>query len=246
METALRSRDVRASRGAAWIAAGWRLFRAWPMVWMGLSAGWMLITFGLVLVPLVGAVAANLLQPVFFASFAIIARKQLAGEAPEMGDLFAGFRRPLRALVQLGALLLVAEIAIFFLMSLLGLPGAGGEGEEILTIADYLQLLQGKEWILVVGLVLTAVVKGALWFAPAILAFHDLSTAHALRWSVFAALSNAGAMIVYGVVLTVVFLLGALPWGLGLLVVIPVMVASTYAGYAEVFEDPDGGKPAVS
>jgi len=207
------------------------------MVWMGLSAGWMLITLALVLVPVIGGVAANLLQPVFFASFAIAARKQLAGEAPEMGDLFLGFKRPLRPLVNLGAILLVAEIGIFFLMSLLGLPGVG-EADEVVTVTDYVRALQGKEWILLVGLALTAVVKGALWFAPALLAFHDLSTAHAIRWSLFAALSNVGAMLAYGIALTVLFVAGALPWGLGLLVVIPMMVASTYTGYADVFEEP--------
>jgi uncharacterized membrane protein len=215
------------------------------MVWMGLGAGWMLITLGLVLVPVVGGVAANLLQPVFFASFALAARKQLSGEAPEMGDLFSGFRRGLRPLVNLGAILLIAEIAIFFLMSLLGLPGVG-EGDEIVTVTDYVRLLQGKEWILLVGLALTALVKGALWFAPALLAFHDLSTAHAVRWSVFAALSNAGAMLAYGVALTVVFLAGALPWGLGLALAIPVMLASTYTGYADVFEDSAEATPAAS
>jgi uncharacterized membrane protein len=207
------------------------------MVWMGLSAGWMLITLALVLVPVVGGVAANLLQPVFFASFAIAARKQLAGEAPEMGDLFLGFKRPLRPLVNLGAILLLAEIGIFFLMSLLGLPGVG-DSDEVVTVTDYVQALDGKEWILLVGLALTAVVKGALWFAPALLAFHELSTAHAIRWSLFAALSNVGAMLAYGIALTVVFVAGALPWGLGLLVVIPMMVASTYTGYADVFEEP--------
>ncbi len=239
MDSPIRVRDVRSSRGPAWLAGGWNHFRGAPMVWMGLSAGWMLITLALVLVPVIGGVAANLLQPVFFASFAMTARKQLAGEAPEMGDLFLGFRRPLRPLINLGALLLAVEIAIFYLMAALGLPGmgAGDEAGEIATIADYVRLLQGLEWILLVGLVLTALVKGALWFAPALLAFHELSTAHAIRWSLFAALSNVGAMLAYGIALTVVFVAGALPWGLGLLVVIPVMVASTYTGYADVFEE---------
>jgi uncharacterized membrane protein len=240
---AIRVRDVRSSRGPAWLAGGWRLFRGAPAAWMGLSAGWMLITLGLVIVPVVGGVVANLLQPVFFASFAIAARRQLDGTAPTMGDLFAGFRRPLRPLANLGAILLAAEIAIFLLMSLLGLPG-GGEGDEIVTLVDYVRQLQGKEWILIVGLVLTAFVKGALWFAPALLAFQDLTTAHAIRWSVFAALSNVGAMAAYGIALTVVFVAAALPWGLGLLVAMPVMIASTYTGYAEVFEEGEApGEP---
>jgi uncharacterized membrane protein len=246
VDAVLRVRDLRASRGLAWLGEAWRLFRGAPTVWIGLSAGWMIITLGLVLVPVVGGVAANLLQPIFFASFALAARKQLDGQAIEMGALFAGFRLPLKPLVNLGAILLVAEIAIFFLMSLLGLPGAGDAG-EITTVTDYVQQLRGKEWILVVGLVLTGLVKGAMWFAPAILAFHALSTAHAVRWSIFAALSNMGAMIAYGIAVTVAFLAAVLPWGLGLIVVVPLMVASTYTGYRDVFEEiapAEGATPA--
>jgi uncharacterized membrane protein len=236
MEGALRVRDLRAVRGPAWLADGWRLFRRAPAAWIGLSAGWMVITLGLVFVPFIGAVVANLLQPIFFASFAQAAHKQKAGGRVEAGDLFAGFKLPLRPLVNLGAILLIAELAIFLLMSLLGLPGVGrGEG-EVLTINEYVAALQGKEWILLVGLALTAIVKGALWFAPALLAFHALSTSHAIRWSVFAALSNVGAMVAYGIALTLAFAVAILPWGLGLLVVVPVMVASTYSGYADVFE----------
>ena len=74
MDSPIRVRDVRSSRGAAWLAGGWRHFRGAPLVWMGLSAGWMLITLALVLVPVAGGVIANLLQPAFFASFAIIAQ----------------------------------------------------------------------------------------------------------------------------------------------------------------------------
>jgi uncharacterized membrane protein len=58
----------------------------------------------------------------------------------------------------------------------------------------------------------------------------------AIRWSVYAAISNLGAMIVYGATLMGLFLAAIIPWGLGLLVVIPLMVISTYIGYREVFE----------
>jgi uncharacterized membrane protein len=154
-----------------------------------------------------------------------------------MGDLFSGFRRPLMPLANLGALLLVAEIAIFALLALLGLPGITADEQGVISIADYARELQGKEWIILVGVLLTAIVKGALWFAPAVLAFHDLPMAHAARWSLYAALSNLGAMVLYGLALTIAFAAGVLPWGLGLMLVIPVMLASTYAGYREVFEE---------
>lgn len=235
----IQVRDVAARSGPAWLAAGWRLFRGKPFVWIGLSAGWMIITLGLVMVPFIGGVVANLLQPVFFASFALAAHRQRAGQSIDMGELFSGFRRPLRPLINVGALLLAAELLVFVAMGALGLPGlTPGDKGAVLDMRAWVQALQGKEWILVVGALLTGVVKGALWFAPALLAFHDLSTAHALRWSVFAALSNVGAMIAYGIMLTAVFVAGALPWGLGLLIAIPVMVASTYTGFADVFGEP--------
>jgi uncharacterized membrane protein len=236
MDMAIKVAEVSPSRGFAWLARGFDLFRRRPFAWIGLCTGWIVITFGLIVIPLVGGVLANFLQPVFFASFAITAYRQATGEAVAMGDLFLGFRRNVRALVNLGALLLIAEIAIFALMALLGLPMSPA-GDKAFTMVEYVAALQGKEWILALGVILTVIVKGALWFAPPLIAFHDMSTTHAVRWSVYAALANLGAMMVYGTALLGLFILGLLPWALGLLVVIPVMVISSYFGYREVFEN---------
>ena len=235
MDAHLKVAEVPARRGASWLFEGFGLFRKAPVAWVGLTSGWIIITFGLILVPLIGGVIANFLQPVFFASFAVAALRQAAGEPVVMGDLFLGFRRNLRALVNLGAILLIVEIGIFALMAALGLP-MGAAGDKTFTMAEYLQLLKGKEWILVVGFVLTVAVKGALWFAPPLIALHDMPMSHAMRWSVYAALANLGAMILYGVVLFGLFFAALIPWGLGLLVVIPMMVISTYIGYRDVFE----------
>ena len=235
MDPTTRVAEVAASRGAFWLAEAFNLFRRKPMAWIGMCMGWIIITFGLILVPFIGGVIANFLQPVFFASFAIAAYRQTQGEDVVMGDLFTGFRRNLRALINLGALLLIAEIAIFALMALLGLPMAGADDGSF-TMGEYVQMLKGKEWILAVGFLLTVIVKGALWFAPPLIAFHGMATGHAIRWSAYAALANLGAMMVYGAVLLAIFFLGLLPWALGLVVVIPVMAISTFIGYREVFE----------
>jgi membrane-anchored glycerophosphoryl diester phosphodiesterase (GDPDase) len=241
MDTSVRVAEVRASRGARWLGEAFTLFRQKPLAWIALCAGWLAITFSLIVIPLVGGVIANFLQPVFFASFAIAAYRQSAGERIAMNDLFSGFRRNFRSLVNLGALLLLAEIAIFALMAWMGMPIAG-EGEQSFTVQEYVEALRGKEWILAFGFVLTVIVKGALWFAPPLIAFHQMSTTHAMRWSLYAALSNMGAMIVYGACLLGLFFLGAIPWLLGMLVVIPMMVISTFIGYRDVFEK-DPGTP---
>ena len=235
MEATVKVAELKASRGAAWLIEAFGLFRQAPMAWLGLCAGWIAVTFGLILLPFIGGVLANFLQPVFFASFAIAAYRQSAGERVVMADLFGAFKRNMRPLVNLGALLLLAEIAIFAFMALLGLPMAAS-GEQSFTLEEYVGALKGKEWILATGFLMTVVVKGALWFAPPLVAFHGMTTLQAIRWSVFAAISNLGAMIVYGAMLLALFLVALIPWALGLIVVIPMMVISTYIGYREVFE----------
>jgi uncharacterized membrane protein len=237
MDSSVRVAELKASRGVAWIGEAFTLFRQAPIAWISLCAGWIVITFALILIPFIGGVVANFLQPVFFASFAIAAYKQTQGERLVAGDLFAGFKRNMRALVNLGAILLLAEIAIFALMALLGLPMAGA-GDRNFTLAEYVEVLKDKEWILATGFLLTVIVKGAVWFAPPLIAFHGMGMIQAIRWSVFAAISNLGAMIVYGAVILALFIAALIPWALGLIVVIPLMVISTYISYREVFEAP--------
>jgi hypothetical protein len=235
MDSSIRVAELRAGRGVRWLTEAFGLFRRKPMAWIGLSAGWLAITFGLLLLPLIGGVIANFLQPVFFASFAIIALRQLHGEKILMGDLFLGFRRNLRPLVNLGAVLLMVEIAVFAMMAMLGLPMAA-TGDKPFTVNEYVDALKGKEWILILGFLLTVAIKGAVWFAPPLIALHDMSMAHAVRWSAYACLANVGAMLLYGLALFAIFFAALIPWALGLIVVVPIMAISTYVGYREVFE----------
>jgi uncharacterized membrane protein len=235
MDASITVCEVPASRGAGWIGESFRLFRGQALLWLGLCAGWIVITLGLMLVPIIGVVASNFLQPVFFASFAITAHKQRAGEKVDMNDLFTGFRHHVRELINLGALLLLAQLAILIIMAILGLPTMSTADQE-LSVQEYVEMLRGKEWILAVGFLLTALIKGALWFAPPLIAFHGMSTGQAMRWSLYAAIANFGAMLVYGSALLLLFLVAIIPWALGLIVVIPLAAISSYVGYREVFE----------
>ncbi|MGZ5066678.1 MAG: BPSS1780 family membrane protein [Usitatibacter sp.] len=235
MDSSIRVAELKSSRGAGWIVAAFELFRRAPLAWVALCSAWIVITLVLLVVPLVGQAVANFLQPVFFASFAIVAYKQAAGEPVLMADLFSGFKRNLRALVNLGILILVAVLAIIFAMGLIGLPVSAPAGEAA-TINDYLESLRGKEWIIALTFLLIVIVKSAVWFAPPLIAFHGMGAIEAIRWSLYAAISNIGAMIVYGALLFAIFFVAFIPWGLGLVVAIPVMAISSYTGYREVFE----------
>jgi len=235
MDASIKVGELRAARGAGWVAEAFKLFRQAPLAWIALCSAWLVITLALLLIPLVGQAIANFLQPVFFASFAIAAYKQAAGERVLMADLFAGFRRNLRALVNLGVLILVAVLAIVFVMSLLGLPVTAPSGDAP-DLDEYVKQYQGKEWLLAITFFAIVIVKSAVWFAPPLIAFHGMGAVEAIRWSAYAAIANVGAMIVYGAILFAIFFVAFIPAWLGLIVAFPVMAISTYTGYREVFE----------
>ena len=240
-ETPARVNEVPAIRGARWLGEAFGLFRRAPLAWISLCVGWIVIWFGLMLIPYLGPVIANLLQPVFFGSFAIAAFRQSAGERIGMGDLFAAFRRNLRALVNIGLLLMLAQVASAFMMQWMGMPA--WPQDQPFDIVAYAEMLESSVWIIASGLAFMAVASGFLWFAPQLIVFHGMPASHAIRWSVYAALSNLGAMLVYGTLLMAAMLAAWIPLGLGLLVMVPVLAISTYTGYRDVFE---GGLPPAT
>ena len=75
----------------------------------------------------------------------------------------------------------------------------------------------------------------ALWFAPALIVFHNLAPVESMKASFFACLKNIIPFLLYGVILIVLGVLAAIPFGLGFLVLIPVIIASIYTGYRDIF-----------
>lgn len=237
MDSSIQVADLPASRGASWIGEAFRLFGAAPFAWIAMCSGWAGISFALVLVPVIGLPIATFLQPPFFASFAIAAYRQSRGEKLTAGDLFLGFRRNLRALVNLGAVLLLANLLIFAIMVALGLPAAL-RGQQEITVEEYAGLIRDNFWIIGTGVALNVLVKAIVWFAPQLIAFHGMDTVQAMRWSAYAMVSNLGALLTYACLLFLMLFAALLPapYILGLVIVLPVMAISTYLGYRDVFE----------
>lgn len=241
--------DVRPSQGWLWIRDAWRYFKGAPMGWLSLVGAWVILTFALLFIPYVGQLAANLLQPVFFAGFMIACRNQDNGTLPAVSDLFAAFRiraSNVRALISVGAILLAGELLIFLMLDALGFPDMTmtDDGKSI-DFAAFGAALEDKVWLLLLGVALTALLKGALWFVPPLLAFHEMSASHAIRWSFYAFLANFGAMLLYGVLIALIYALALLPWGAGLFIAMPLMVISNYTGYKAMFKDGEPVAPAT-
>ena len=77
----------------------------------------------------------------------------------------------------------------------------------------------------------------ALWFAAPLVLFDGVAPGAALKASFSACLKNVIAFTLYAIVLVVLFIVATIPFGLGLIVVVPVALISVYTAYREIFFD---------
>ena len=229
--------DAPANAGIGWIRQSFAMFIAQPAGWIALLSCWMLLSLAVfILIPLIGPALSTMLQPGLFGSFIIAARDQEAGKPVTLSQLFAGFRSNGRALLTLGSIALLAEIITVVLLGLLGFPRTiPMEANGWPDMRAYVQLLEGKEWMIGAGVAVMMLIKATLWFATPLLALHPMRTGHALRWSFYAFIGNFLPMLLFGVMMAAVFFFAAMPWLLGMLVAMPVYAIAHYTSYRQVF-----------
>ncbi len=228
---------VEAGRGWSWIAEGWELFRREVGPWIALIVVAALVFIGLALVPFLGSLAAMVLAPVFAGGFVIACRDEEEGRGVQVSHLFAGFRgNHFGTLVSIGLIYLGVTIAVALVVGLATgagmwtLLGSGEAGPGEVAGAGVTLLLA-----FLVMLALLLPVFMALWFAPALVVFHERSAGEAMKASFIACLRNIVPFLLYGVVAFLLAMLASIPFGLGWLVLGPVLAASLYTGYRDIF-----------
>lgn len=248
----MQARIVPASRGAFWLAEGWRLFRVAPVGWLSVVFVYLLGTQVLALVPVVGVLAALLAVPGLSVGMMGAARAASRGSAPRVAMLVEPFRSAPRGQLMLGGAYLGCSMLIFAAMSLADSDGAlraalsGGPPAEIETV----------DWLAAAAAfaALYAPVMMMFWFAPVLAAWHAQGAAKSLFFSFFACLMNWRAFLAYGALVVLVMVLVPLvalvlplavfgadrtklaPLVLPLLLLmLPTLFASFYASYRDIF-----------
>lgn len=75
----------------------------------------------------------------------------------------------------------------------------------------------------------------AYWYAPLLSGLHNLSAVEAMKLSFVACLKNMVPFLLYGFIFMVLLIVAIIPFGLGLILVVPVMMTSLYTSYVDVF-----------
>lgn len=212
------------------------MFRQQPLAWISLTSAWFIVSFLMVLIPLVGAPAMTMFQPAFFAGFVLACRDQEMGKPVAFSHLFAGFRASGRSLIQIGSLSLLAELAVVFALSAFGffdgLRDLDRNNPSIEAIAAAMRE-QGGLWFAAAGAIV--VIKGVLWFTAALMAHQPMPASHAIRWSFFALIGNVIPLTIFAALMFGMMFVSMLPWGLGLLVFVPLYAIAHYTSFKAVF-----------
>src|SRR6185503_11146850 len=222
---------VPAGNGWIWIVQGWNLFTRAPGLWIGMMAVLILIQVVLGMIPLVGIVV-SLLLPVFMAGLIIASRSLDQGGNARFGQLFAGFKHRFGSLLLVGVISLVVGVVITVIALLVA-----GAGDLILNRGtvdpEMLATKMLLGFLVVLALMLPLVM--ATWFAAALIAFHEMGPLEAMKSSFIACLKNFLPFLIYGLILLIPSLVATLPLGLGWLVLGPVVAASIYTAYRDIY-----------
>ena len=84
-------------------------------------------------------------------------------------------------------------------------------------------------------LIVSTLMWSALWFAPALITLQNLAPTEAIKASFTGCWKNFLAGLVYFILTVVLMFVAALPFGLGLLVALPMFMVSVYAGYRDIY-----------
>ncbi|MCP5249570.1 MAG: hypothetical protein H6942_13725 [Candidatus Accumulibacter sp.] len=217
------------SHGYQWLLRGWQTFRMAPATWMGIAVAFMVFTLVISAIPFVN-LAVNLLIPVFIGGISIGCKAIEDGQDLRFTHLLAGFSSNPGGLLLIGLLYLLAMLLIAAVVGVVSALGAMVAGSRY-DAASFPLLALG----FMTTLLLFVPLAMAIWLAPPLVVFHRLSAAQAVKTSFFASWHNFAPFCLYGLLVVLAAVIASLPLLLGWLVVLPVLYASLYAFYRDVF-----------
>lgn len=225
-----------AGGGWSWISEAWGLVKQNLGAWIGVFLVFALIVIVLSFIPFVGPLALYVISPILLGGVMLGCEAARKGGAMTVGHLFAGFSSNAGKLAGLGAFSLLAYIGIFIVIMLIfGFSVAGmfmgGMNDPATAAAMGMTMLLA----VLIMMALSIPLYMALWFSYPLIVLNDFSVGQALKTSFSASLKNILPFLVYGILMFLVAIVASIPLGLGWLLLGPVLLASLYTSYRDIF-----------
>ena len=238
-------RGVEAGRGYAWITGGWEIVKGTMGSWILVCIIYGACLIGVSLIPRVGQLAISLITPVFTGGLLMGCRDTREGREFGIAHIFEGFKQPgglmLLGLLHLGWALVLGVVGLGFgvggvfnpqpQFGAFGTPAFNHQMQSVFLFAGV---------SIFIGIPFTM----ATYYAPALIALRGMPLPAALKSSFLGASKNVLPYIVYILVTFLCSFAAVIPCGLGFLVLGPILIASVYASYRDVFfADPQPAYP---
>jgi hypothetical protein len=263
----MRLIEVPAKTGYAWFRQGIWVFRRNPVAFMLLFVAYLFAWLLLSQVPVIGGLLPLLFVPGVSVGFMAACRNAIQGKPVYPTTLLSGFRDHgkvvSRRLLGLGLIYVLGMIAVFAASSF----ADGGILFRVAVLNSEIDITDISNGTQITGAMLIAAlayipISIVMWFAPILVAWHDVPPVKALFFSWIALWRNRWAFTVYtlcwgalDIAITLPLTqIAALAGGslLALMVMIPLMVAivamlycSFYATYRGSFDVPDAPEPSA-
>lgn len=245
----MQARRLPARHGFLWLAESLRIFRRNPPLLTALTMTYMFVMVVINLLPLVGPFLLPLALPTLIVILANGCRAVQRGSGIGTVALTFGIKMRRIELVRLGGLHLLGSIIILFASTLLTTGSGSPLGSTDNANEQDVVIAMAKLLILALPVI------AAFWFAPLLTAWDDVAPAKAVFFSFVACWRNWQPFAVYG--LLAVFAAVVVPGLLLILssaagelvahllsvaikmvlvfVIAPVMMASVFVSYQDVF-----------
>jgi hypothetical protein len=247
----MKVKQVGTKQGLQWILNGLYQFRQSPLIWIILcSALYAIIAILSYALELIGLLVFTILFPILLAGLMTGCRALEQGEKLQFSHLFTGFKISPAPLLTLGAISLVGQLLIFGIMSIIAGDVAMDyviEGTRTNEETEVIKASGNLLSALIAGLILHAPLLMAIWFAPLLIVFDEMSPYAAMRLSFIACLSNFIPLQIFAISLFVLVVMALMPYillgfvslsfGLVNFVLMPILYASVYASYKDIFVD---------
>jgi hypothetical protein len=225
-----------AGHGWDWIKSARGLTKQQTWTWMGIFVVFAVIGGGLTAIPKLGSLALYFIMPVLFGGVMLGCDAVYKGQPITFAHLFAGFQSHLAKLAGIGLATLLLYLAIFLVIGAIFGSGAalvlsGFEKPDTSEPAAAIGILLA----VLVMLALSMPLYMAIWFSYALVTINNFSVVQAIKTSFSGCLKNVVPFLIYGVMMFLLAIVATIPLGLGWLILGPIMFASLYTGYRDIF-----------
>lgn len=223
---------VGAGRGAGWLFDGFEYFKRHAGNWIAICIIGFVLMIVLNIIPIVNMLA-GFLTSVWVGGIMIGCKSIYDGKGLDIGHLFAGFQNKLGSLLGLSAIVMLASLGVMAItLGSLFMAVFTGDTSSV-SADDAMKMVLG----MLIALALLLPLYMAAWFAPCLILFGDKGVFTAMKLSFVACLKNFVPFLLYGIVMMFLVFVASIPLGLGMLVVGPMIFASVFIGFKEIFID---------